>query len=85
MFAPATQETAWFPPSDVAVRTSGDPLALASVARQPVRALDPLIPVQRMPTAASRTAMPPNNETSTVRNRSAATLVDTTSSSVRAR
>jgi putative ABC transport system permease protein len=50
MFAPAAQETAWFPPSHVVVRTSGDPLAVAAVARQHVRALDPLIPVQRMQT-----------------------------------
>ena len=45
MFAPDTQEANWFPPSHVAVRTAGNPLAVAAAARQHVRALDPLMPV----------------------------------------
>lgn len=41
MFAPATQEANWFPPSHVVVRTAGDPLSIAEAARRHVRALDP--------------------------------------------
>ena len=40
MFAPATQEANWFPPSHVVVRTAGDPLSMAAAARTHVRALD---------------------------------------------
>ena len=40
MFAPATQEANWFPPSHVVVRTAGDPLSIAAAARTHVRALD---------------------------------------------
>jgi putative ABC transport system permease protein len=48
MFAPAAQEANWFPPSDVVVRTSGDPLSIAEAARQHVRALDPSMAIDRM-------------------------------------
>jgi predicted permease len=41
MFAPEAQEANWFPPSDVVVRTAGDPLSIADAARAHVRALDP--------------------------------------------
>jgi putative ABC transport system permease protein len=50
MFAPATQEANWFPPSDVVVRTAGDPLSIAEAARRHVRALDPSMAVDRMQT-----------------------------------
>ena len=50
MFAPHTQEPNWFAPSHVAVRTTGDPLALASTARAAVRALDSLMPVSDVKT-----------------------------------
>ena len=50
MFAPHTQEANWFPPSDVAVRTSGDPLAVAAAVRAAVREVDALIPVTDMKT-----------------------------------
>jgi putative ABC transport system permease protein len=45
MFAPHTQEANWFPPSAVALRTSGEPLALAAAVRDQVQAVDPLMPV----------------------------------------
>ena len=48
MFAPATQETSWFPPSHVAIRVAGDPLRVAGAVRQAVRDLDPLLPVAEM-------------------------------------
>jgi len=50
MFAPATQEANWFPPSDVVVRTAGDPLAVAAAARRHVRALDAAMAIDRMQT-----------------------------------
>ena len=50
MFAAHTQEANWFPPSHVAVRTSGDPLALAGAVRAAVRGVDPLMPVSDVKT-----------------------------------
>jgi hypothetical protein len=50
MFAPHTQEASWFPPSHIAVRASGDPLALVSGARAAVREVDPLMPVSDVAT-----------------------------------
>ena len=48
MFAPGTQEANWFPPSHVAVRTAGDPLAITAAARGHVRALDPLMAIDKV-------------------------------------
>lgn len=50
MFAPHTQEPNWFPPSHVAVRTSREPLALASAARAVVHEIDPSMPVSDVKT-----------------------------------
>ena len=48
MFAPATQEANWFPPSDVVVRTAADPMMVAEAARRHVRALDPSMAIDRV-------------------------------------
>jgi putative ABC transport system permease protein len=48
MFAPATQEANWFPPSDVVVRTAGDPLSVAAAARRHIRALDPSMAIDKV-------------------------------------
>jgi putative ABC transport system permease protein len=48
MFAPGTQEMNWFPPSHVAVRTAGDPPAITAAARRHVRALDPLMAIDKV-------------------------------------
>jgi putative ABC transport system permease protein len=48
MFAPATQEANWFPPSHVVVRTAGDPLAIAEAARTHVRALDASMAIDKV-------------------------------------
>ena len=48
MFAPDTQEMNWFPPSHVVVRTAGDPLAIVAAARGHVRALDPLMAIDKV-------------------------------------
>jgi predicted permease len=45
MFAPAAQESNWFPPSHVAVRTVRDPMSVAASVRRHVRELDPLMAV----------------------------------------
>jgi predicted permease len=50
MFAPHTQEANWFPPSHVAVRSSREPLGLASAARAAVHAIDPAMPVSDIKT-----------------------------------
>jgi putative ABC transport system permease protein len=50
MFAPHTQEANWFPPSHVAVRSSREPLGLASAARAIVHELDPSMPVSDIKT-----------------------------------
>jgi len=48
MFAPATQEANWFPPSHVVVRTAGDPLSVAAAARRHVRALDSSMAIDKV-------------------------------------
>ena len=48
MFAPATQEANWFPPSHVVVRTAGDPLSIAEAARKHVRALDSFMAIAKV-------------------------------------
>jgi putative ABC transport system permease protein len=48
MFAPATQEANWFPPSHVVVRTEGDPLSIAEAARRHVRALDSSMAIDKV-------------------------------------
>lgn len=48
MFAPGTQEMNWFPPSHVVVWTAGDPLAITAAARRHVRALDPLMAIDKV-------------------------------------
>jgi predicted permease len=48
MFAPATQDPNWFPPSHVVVRTAGDPLLVAAAARRHVRALDPAMAIDQV-------------------------------------
>ena len=48
MFAPGAQEMNWFPPSQVVVRTAGDPLAITAAARRHVRALDPLMAIDKV-------------------------------------
>lgn len=48
MFAPATQEANWFPPSHVVVRTAGDPLSIAEAARRHVRALDASMAIDKV-------------------------------------
>jgi putative ABC transport system permease protein len=48
MFAPATQDANWFPPSHVVVRTAGDPLSIAQAARQHVRALDSSMAIDKV-------------------------------------
>ncbi len=48
MFAPATQEANWFPPSDVVVRTAADPLSIAEAARKHVRALDSSMAIDKV-------------------------------------
>jgi putative ABC transport system permease protein len=50
MFAPHTQEPNWFPPSHVAIRSSREPLALASAARAVVHEIDPSMPVSDIKT-----------------------------------
>ena len=50
MFAPHTQEANWFPPSHVAVRSSREPLGLASAARAAVHEIDPAMPVSDIKT-----------------------------------
>ena len=41
LYVPYTQDPNWNPPGQLVLRTSGDPIALASVVRERVRAIDP--------------------------------------------
>ena len=45
MYVPYTQDGDWLAPGQIAIRTSGDPTAVAAAARERVRAIDPMIPV----------------------------------------
>ncbi len=45
MYGAHTQDPYWFPPTHIVLHTSGDPLAIASAAREQVRALDASVPV----------------------------------------
>jgi putative ABC transport system permease protein len=48
LYAPYTQEPNWFPPSEFALRTSVDPMSIATVVRDRMRAVDPLLPVEEV-------------------------------------
>ena len=45
LYVPYTQEPNWYPPGQIALRTSVDPVSAAAAARERVRAIDPQIPV----------------------------------------
>jgi putative ABC transport system permease protein len=45
LYSPYTQDPYWFPPSDLVLRTTGEPTAIASTVRQRLRAIDPLVPI----------------------------------------
>ena len=45
LYSPYTQDPYWFPPSDLVLRTAGEPTAIASIVRQRMRAIDPLVPI----------------------------------------
>jgi putative ABC transport system permease protein len=53
MYVPYTQDSSWFPPVEIALRSAGDPMRLAAAARERVRAIDPLVPVSEVQTMAS--------------------------------
>jgi putative ABC transport system permease protein len=50
MYAPHTQEPGWFPPSDVVIRTAGDPIAIVPAARAALRSIDADLPITRVQT-----------------------------------
>lgn len=45
LYVPYTQEPNWYPPGQIALRTSVDPVSVAAAARERIRAIDPQIPV----------------------------------------
>jgi putative ABC transport system permease protein len=45
LYGAHTQDPNWFPPTHIVVHTSGDPLGIASAAREQVRALDASVPM----------------------------------------
>jgi putative ABC transport system permease protein len=45
LYVPYTQEPDWYPPGQIALRTSVDPVSVAAAARERIRAIDPQIPV----------------------------------------
>ena len=50
LYVPYTQEPDWYPPGQIALRTSIDPLSVAAAARERVRTIDPQIPVSDIQT-----------------------------------
>jgi len=62
LYSPYTQDPYWFPPSDLVMRTTGEPTAVAAVVRQRLRAIDPLVPisdVQSMESVISKAVAEP--------------------------
>jgi putative ABC transport system permease protein len=53
MYVPYTQDANWLTPNQIALRSSGEPTAVASAARARVRAIDPLVPVSDIQTMES--------------------------------
>ncbi len=56
LYAPGTQDPYWFPPSDLAIRTSVAPTAVAAAVRERLHAIDPMIPVSGVQTMESLVA-----------------------------
>jgi ABC-type antimicrobial peptide transport system permease subunit len=50
LYAPYTQDPFWFPPSDLVIRTSADPASIATVVRQRLKEIDPLVPISNLQT-----------------------------------
>ena len=62
LYSPYTQDPNWFPPSDLVLRTTGEPGAIAAVVRQRLREIDPLVPisdVQSMESVIGRSVAEP--------------------------
>jgi putative ABC transport system permease protein len=50
LYVSYNQEPNWYPPGQIVMRTDGQRLGLASVVRERVRAIDPMIPIAEMQT-----------------------------------